>query len=86
VPEVAERAGVARQTLYNWATRFHCRSALDGAARVADAPGSGRPRTAYEILDPLLAVVMARDPRELGYRSTVGTVPMLVQYLSEAPP
>jgi transposase len=84
VQEVAERAGVARQTLYNWATRFHCRSALDVAARVADAPRSGRPRTAYEIIDPLLAVVIARDPRELGYRSTVWTAPMLVQYLSEA--
>jgi transposase len=66
VPEVAERVGVARQTLYNWATRFRGRSARDIAARVADAPRSGRPRTASEIIDPWIAAVIACAPRELG--------------------
>jgi transposase len=66
VQEVAERGGVARKTLYNWATRFHHRGALEVAARGADAPRSGRPRTAYEISAPLSAAVIERDPRELG--------------------
>lgn len=84
VQEVAERLGVARQTLYNWATRFHHRPTRDVAARVADAPRSGRPRTADEIIDPLIAAVIECDPREWGYRSTVWTAPLLMQYLYEA--
>ena len=56
VQEVAERVGVTRQTLYNWATRFHHRCALDVAARVADAPRSGRP--------PVFSPGSARAPHQ----------------------
>jgi transposase len=49
------------------------------------APGarSGRPRTAHGIIDPLIVAVIERDPRDLGYRSTVWTAPLLTQYLWE---
>jgi len=43
---VAERLCVSRATVYNWVTRFRDRASLDAAARIADAPRSGRPRAA----------------------------------------
>ena len=35
------------------------------------------------IIDPLIAAVIDRDPRELGYRATVWTAPLLARYLQE---
>jgi transposase len=32
-------------------------------------------------MEPLIAAGIARDPRDLGYRSTVWTAPLLTQYL-----
>ena len=81
VQAIADRLGVSRQTLYNWITRFESRRTLDLAARLADAPRSGRPRTAYGVIDPLIDEVIERDPREFGYRSTAWTAPLLVEYL-----
>lgn len=51
------------------------------AVRVADGPRSGRPRTAHGVIEPLIVAVLDRDPRELGYRSTIWTAPLLAQYL-----
>jgi transposase len=51
--------------------------------RLADGARSGRPRTAYGVIDPLIAPVIEEDPRELGYRATVWTAPLLQQYLEE---
>ncbi len=81
VQAIADRLGVSRQTLYNWITRFESRHTLDLAARLADAPRSGRPRTADGVIDPLIDGVIERDPREFGYRSTAWTAPLLVEYL-----
>ena len=81
VQAIADRLGVSRQTPYNWATRFESRRTPDFAARLADAPRSGRPRTAYGVIDPLIDEVIERDPREFGYRSTAWTAPLLVEYL-----
>jgi transposase len=81
--DVAERLGVSRQTLYNWADRFHARSDLDIAGRLDDGPRSGRPCTAHGIIDPLLDEVFEDDPRHWGYRATAWTAPLLQQYLQD---
>jgi transposase len=83
VPEVAQRLGITRQTVYNWTSRFHLRVSLDLASRLSDAPRCGRPCTASGIIDPLIDAVITRDPRELDYRSTVWTARLLVQYLHD---
>src|SRR4051812_9746000 len=82
--DVADRLRVSRQTLYNWAGRFRGRAGQDAAARVADGPRAGRPPSAAGVVDPLVEAVFEADPRDLGYRSTVWTAPLLVQYLAEA--
>lgn len=82
-PEVAERLGVSRQTLYNWASRFQDRGDLPLGERLADGPRSGRPRTAQGIIDPLLVEVFDDDPRDWGYHATVWTAPLFQQYLAD---
>jgi transposase len=83
VPEVAARLRVTRQAVYKWVARFQTHSALDMAARLGPGKRSGRPRTVPGVIDPLLMEVIERDPRELGYRSTVWTAPLLCHYLGE---
>jgi transposase len=83
IPEIAERLGVSRQTVYNWATRFQQRSTLDLAERLADGPRSGRPPTALGVIDPLVLEVIDRDPRDWGYAATVWTAPLLQRDLGE---
>jgi transposase len=53
------------------------------AARLEPGKRSGRPRLVHGVIDPLIMEVIERDPRELGYRSTVWTAPLLRQYLQE---
>lgn len=81
VEEVAELLHVSRQSVYNWVDRFRKREGLDLRARLLDAPRSGRPPTASGIIDPLIAKVIDRDPRDLGYRSTNWTAALLGRYL-----
>lgn len=83
VPAVAQRLGVTRQTVYNWASRFQARTDLELTSRLLDAPRSGRPCTASGVIDPLIDEVIERDPREFSYRSTVWTAPLLVEYLRD---
>jgi transposase len=81
--DVAERLGVSRQSLYNWADRFHERSAADLRDRLADAPRSGRPCTAQGIIEPLIEEVIEDDPHDWGYQATAWTAPLLQCYLDE---
>ena len=81
VPEVADRLRLSRQVIYKWVAQFHSRQALEIAQRVAPSARSGRPRTAHGIIAPRIVAVIERDPRDLGYRSTVWTAPLLTQYL-----
>lgn len=81
VEEVAERLGVTRQAVYNWGARFTARTAVGGESRVADGARSGRPRTAFGIIEPLLEQGIETDPRERGYRATLWTAPLLQHYL-----
>jgi transposase len=80
-PKIAEQLKVSRQTVYNWIERFHERADGDMLTRLADAQRSGRPKTALGIIDPLIETVMESDPREQGYRATVWTAPLLMNYL-----
>ena len=82
--QVAELLHVSRQTVYNWADRFQSREGRDLRARLRDAPRSGRPPTALGIIDPLIAEVIDKDPRQWGYRSTNWTAALLVHHLKRA--
>jgi transposase len=83
VAEIADRLRLSRQVIYTWVSQFHARQGVDIAARVAPGARSGRPRTVQGRIEPLIAAVIAQDPRDLGYRSTVWTAPLLTQYLQE---
>jgi transposase len=83
VHEVAGRLRVTRQTIDNWTKRFQMDSALEMPMRLATSHRTGRPRTVHGIIDPLILEVIDRDPRELGYRSTVWTAPLLAYYLEK---
>src|SRR4051812_14474497 len=77
IDQVAERLRVTRQTIYNWLARFETRVEQPIALRIADAKRSGRPRSALEIIDPLIEKVIDTDPRQFGYRSTIWTANLL---------
>lgn len=81
--EVADWLCVSRSVIYKWVSQFQDRSELDTWARISDGARSGRPRTAHGIIDPLIDEIIDLDPRDLGYRSTVWTAPLLWQYLVE---
>ncbi len=66
----------------HWVVQYYDRAELALVERLRDAPRPGRPRTGGGI-DPLIAAVIDSDPRELGYRSTVWTAPLLSRYLHE---
>lgn len=81
---VATRLRVTRQTIDNWVQHFQLRREQDLPGRLAPAPRRGRPRTAHGLIDPLILEVIERDPRKLGYRSTIWTAPWL-RYDLETP-
>ena len=79
---IASRLSVSRQSIYNWIAVFQARVDQEIIDRLSDAARSGRPRTANGIIDPLIDAVIDCDPRDYGYRSTVWTAPLLVDYLA----
>src|SRR6266568_3425839 len=83
VEEIASRLRVTRQVIYKWASRLRTAQDRPIGQRLADAARSGRPRSAQGIIDPFLAQVIDRDPREFGYQSTVWTAALLVVSLSD---
>lgn len=82
--EVAARLRVSRQAISTWITQFQQRQGEDMTLRVAPGTRSGRPPTAQGMMAPLIEAVIARDPRDLGSRSTVWTAPLCTPYLREA--
>ena len=78
VEEIASRLRVTRQVIYKWASRLRTAQDRPIGQRLADAA-----RSAQGIIDPFLDQVIDRDPRELGYQSTVWTAALLVVYLSD---
>jgi transposase len=85
VDRIADLLGVGRRTVYYWAERFQERDGLDLLARLSDGPRSGRPPTVGRGLDALIAAVIDRDPRDLGYPSTGWTNALLRRYLADVP-
>jgi transposase len=81
--QIADLLGVSRRTVYYWAQRFQDRRGLGLPSRLSDAPRPGRPRTAWGVIDPLIAAVIDRDPRALGYSSTGWTNALLRRHLEE---
>src|SRR4051794_20435669 len=67
VDRVAEALRVSRRTVYYWADRLRERPDPELSARLADAPRSGRPRTADGDIDSWIARVIDTDPHEFGY-------------------
>lgn len=79
VMEIAQRLHVSRQTVYVWQERLGW--AGDLAARLADRPRSGRPRTTGHAVDGVIAEVIGTDPRQQGYRLASWTTGLLRQQL-----
>src|SRR5215813_6203284 len=83
VPEVAARLRVTRQAIDKWVTHCRMRRSPEIAARLAPGQRAGRPRTVHGVIAPLRLEVIDRDPRELGYHSTVWPAPLLYHDLRE---
>jgi transposase len=80
IKEAAEVAGVTVQTVYTWVRLYldhHQVSALDESLR------SGRPPAAQRITKTRILRELRRNPLRLGYRTTVWTVRLLTERLSQ---
>lgn len=80
VSEIAELLGVSSQSVYNWIARFRERG---DASELSDAPRSGRPARAGEMVDVLLRTLLMLSPERLGYHVTHWTVPLLQDQLRQ---
>src|SRR3954467_1187309 len=78
VSEVAERLGVARQTVYNWARAFE---AGGDATALEDHYCGGRPTVWTEQLQAALLAALRRRPDQLGYPGPNWTIPLLRGHL-----
>ena len=74
---MAQRLFVTPRTVYRWLNRLQPQPPLALSARLGDRPRSGRPRLGGGVIDTLLAQLLAEDPRQRGYRSTVWTAALL---------
>jgi len=80
---VATRLHASRQTVYNWASRFKRRGPHDIRMRLADGKRSGRPATVASRIDPILAKILDRSPRQFGCEADEWTIALLSRYLGE---
>jgi transposase len=78
IPDVAHIAGVSLQTVYTWVTRY---LASHQVGALQDAPRSGRPQAATPLTPARILREIRRNPLQLGYRTTVWTVPLLTSHL-----
>lgn len=63
---VARRLRMTRQTLDNWVARYQGRREERIRERLDDHPRSGHPPTKREQARPVVAQLLAHDPREYG--------------------
>ncbi len=80
ISEVADIAGVNLRTVYNWVNGYLDQRQI---ASLTDATRSGRPAAAPAITAARILRELRRDPLRLGYRTTVWTVKLLAQHLSQ---
>ena|SRR5690348_3486372 len=78
VSEVAEKLGVTRQTVYNWARTFETGG---DATALEDRYAGGRPSAWTEPLQALLLTALQQRPNQLGFPGPNWTVPLLQAYL-----
>ena len=78
--ESARRVRVARSSVQRWVRQYLAGRDADA---LVDRPRTGRPRAARQLTDRRLALVLRRDPRRLGYRTTTWTVALLARYCAE---
>ena len=78
---MAERQGVGRSTVYDWAHRFQRRRDEPVIERIRDRARTGRPPHKCQKAKELILSVIKTDPREFDYRSPVWTTPLLRHHL-----
>jgi transposase len=83
VSSVAQRQGVGRTTVYDWAHRFMERCAEPVAERLKDRGRCGRPAHKRKAARELVESVIDTSPGELGYRYTAWTTPLLRHHLKK---
>jgi transposase len=76
---VANRYGVSRETVYQWAARLG--TVAGPGDRLRDAPRSGRPARAGAAAEALLRAALPTDPRRHDYRHPAWTMPLLRHHL-----
>jgi len=69
-----------RASVHRWVALYGCRRSVSD---LDDRGRTGRPREAEDLDADLLADLLRRDPRTLGYQATTWTVPLLGAYLRE---
>ena len=79
---IAELLRVSCQGVYNWIARFEQGS--DGC-ELSDAPRSGLPTRAGEVITVLLQTLLMLPPKWFGYYATHWTVPLLKNQLRRTP-
>ena len=79
--QIAKRLAVGRSTIYNWASRFQQRREEAVIDRLRDLPRGGRPPEKREKAKKMILSVIGFDPREMGYRYPVWTVPLLRHHI-----
>jgi len=79
VTDIADRYGVSRETVYQWAARLG--TARRPGDRLRDAPRGGRPARVGAAAERLLRAALPTDPRRYGYRHPAWTVPLLRHHL-----
>ena len=78
VAEVAERLGVTRQSVYNWARLYETEGT---AAALQDRYGGGRPSVWTEEREALLVAALRQRPDQLGDPGPNWTARLLQAYL-----
>lgn len=82
VATLARSLQVARNTIYNWVSRFQDREGSI-AGRLTDAERCGRPDDLFQQLLDRLPSLLDKKPTDLGYRHAEWTVDLLCSHLAQ---